>query len=125
MFGQERQQGTDSAAQVGNGLAARIGQPAECVCQWAAHSRTVRVYEVLFVRLRRPAPEMSLIRHPATTMFTSLPGTTITLRTCLPSSRARTRSSASAAAFRLASLLSAGTVILLRSLPLTCTGISI
>src|SRR6266404_5459496 len=125
MLGQERQQRTNAAAQVDDRLVGRVGQFAKCSLQGAAHSGAIGVHEVLLVGPCRLAPGMSLIRHPATTILTSLRGTTITLRTCLPSTRPRMRSSARAAACKPASSLSAGTVILLRSLPLICTGTSI
>src|SRR6185437_1955998 len=62
--------------------------------------------------------------HYFTTRFTSLPGTTITFTTILPSILATTLASASAAAFTTSSLLPTGTVTTLTSLPFICTGIS-
>ena len=56
------------------------------------------------------------------TTFTSLPGTTMTLRTVLPSRSALTASSAAACISSL--LASAATVAWPRTLPMTCTAIS-
>src|SRR5580704_8145901 len=63
--------------------------------------------------------------HYFTTRFTSLPGTTIVFTIVLPSIRAFTFSSVSAATFTVASSLPAGTFTTFTSFPFTCTGISI
>src|SRR6266542_3189712 len=57
------------------------------------------------------------------TMFTSLPGTTMTLRIVLPAMDALTLIAARAAVSAACSSASAGTVMRLRSLPITCTAI--
>ena len=59
--------------------------------------------------------------HHRTTTLTSLPATTITLATCLPSVAARTFSSASTRSRTASSGVSAGKTMWLRSLPLTWT----
>src|SRR5262249_26489200 len=74
-------------------------------------------------RQAQGAHAQTVARH--TTRLTMRPGTSTCLRTGLPRSCARTRSSASAAASTSSGVASMGTVTRARTLPFTCTGSSI